>query len=297
MKIASRIESISLLNAVSYLILLGIAVLCLSVTVRIVLSPDTVPVLIVFVLLALAFACVAVVIGFERVDVGSLVSLRWDAKGPASESEDTTITISDSTETYDHIVSVAGYESERAEALLRTVQSNSSTADPIDELSNVIELGLQSQIRYPIEAALRTVNRAIDTKNYIDTFDETEMRVVRFRGDTLHVKSESKGRYLQEGIRFGVYLIEQDASGDDVHVLAGTAEVTLASERTTEMRILNWQVPTQEERINELRNGNLTERPARADIPAANELSDIDIQTLEQIQANLRLLYYGTTNE
>ncbi|WP_436347681.1 hypothetical protein [Natronorubrum sp. FCH18a] len=194
------------------------------------------------------------------------------------------------------ILEIAQNESDRAYALLTQIESESTSIRTFDELSNVIEQGLVLKSSSPFEYVLQVMNEIVSTKKYTSKYDDTEMKVVRFENDTLYVKSEERGPDLKRGMKFEVVRIGTQPSGEEIEEVServAIAEVSLAQKRTTELKIIRWEVRTDQEEIIEIRNNNLLDRRVTVDIITPEEIEEISQDELEETQRELQRLFYG----
>jgi hypothetical protein len=173
---------------------------------------------------------------------------------------------------------------------MESIQSHDVSANSFDELANVIKSGLYARENTPVERLRDTIDFMINTKRYEDQFANTEMKVVDFRDDTLHVKSGNKGEFLKEGMKFKIVANRRSVSGDEVEQVSepvGIAEVTLASRATTKMRVLRWDVPTDQDNIEEMRRNELKGKQISVDVIIPDELEGVKIEDLEETRNEL----------
>lgn len=192
---------------------------------------------------------------------------------------------------FDGLIEHANKSSNNAAGALGRVKRNSDSGDPFYELSILIDEGFESINQTPIDRLLSNFKISVATRKYVDEFDETKMKVVRFEDNVLHVKSSGKEEFLKSGVKFRIYQETQHVSNntlEDVTDILGIATVVLSSKGTTKMKVERWLTSLEDENIRELRNNELLGKKLYVDVLMPEAVEDTPIEELEEAYQQLK---------
>ncbi|GAA0196958.1 hypothetical protein ACFFQF_32575 [Haladaptatus pallidirubidus] len=197
---------------------------------------------------------------------------------------------------FQQIKEIAEEESIRTARLLEAVRTRNNSYRDIDELANIIEQGIKVEDTDPFTWLLSEVRNDLYVKDYKDEFPDSRMKVVQFEGDVIHVKSENRVQYLNEGMKFSVQLKQRSASGESLEKVdhpIGVAEIELVSHRTTKMRMVSWVSPLDDPQVQEVRSNNLKGKEIFADIVIRDEVENANRSQIEETKKELEELVYN----
>jgi len=193
-------------------------------------------------------------------------------------------------EGYDGLIEHTKDASNIAAQSLQKVK-NVSSGDPFHDLSVLIESGIRNRDMTAADQLLNNLKINISSRKYLERFEDTEMKVVRFENNDLYVNSSGKEGYLKRGMRFRVYrdtVQLSDDTAEEVTEFLGIASVELASKGTTKMTMKRWAVDFDSEEVEEIRNNELKGKKLYADILIPESVAETPIEELEQAYEQLK---------
>ncbi|MCF2166068.1 hypothetical protein [Halobacterium salinarum] len=231
------------------------------------------------ILLVLAFTSFSISAGIDKLNI-KFRGHRLGLGEPLSEG-------------YQGLIEHANKSSEGASRSLRKVKRHSDSEDPFHDLSSVIDAGIQERNRTSVASLLEDLNSNIQTKKYIESFEDTGMKVVRFENDELWVNSEGRSTYLKRNMKFRIYREKIETSNESAEPVddhLGVASVIRASKRTTKMKMERWTTSLEDEEVQEIRGGEggLKGKRVFADVYVSEGVAEASLEELEEAYQQLK---------
>lgn len=252
-----------------------------------------------FLLLAIVAAAAALFLVASGIGIVLLMVIAFFSLIIAARFDDIKIELGDysldlgdrTPENFDGLIEHVSKSSDSAARSLERVKSRGSSGDPYHELSLFIDKGIDNFDRTAADLLLSELKTGIATQQYVNEFKETEMKVVRFEGDTLHVKSPGKEEFLKNGMKFRIYretVQMSNETAEDVTDSLGIATVELASKGTTRMRVDQWLTRLDSQDMVEIRNNELKGKKLYVDVLIPEVAKETPIEDLEQAYQQLK---------
>lgn len=189
---------------------------------------------------------------------------------------------------YELITEIVGENFPTTAEHLREIQTHTTSTEPFDDLSNAIRIGIQRSTKSPIQESINMIERIINTKEYVESYPDTELRIIRFNGDTFNIFTDGRKDKLKPRMVFEVRIKRQSATGESRSVPIGTARITHVSEEVTNMDMIEWRESTNDPDIAELRDGDITGKGPTVGIQHPEVLRDTEMKYLKRIENDLR---------
>jgi hypothetical protein len=194
-------------------------------------------------------------------------------------------------EGYDGLIEHANKNSSAAAERMSEVRYRSHSNEPFHELAQVIDTGIEYQDSTLPNMILSNLKLNIESKKYVEYFQDPSMKVVRFEQDRLYVDSSERKEFLKENMVFRIYTERvqlANESAESVSNQIGIAEVVLTSKNITEMRMRRWTTPLENPEIQSIRQNELKGKKVRAEILLPESIKNTPIEELEEAYQQLR---------
>lgn len=194
-------------------------------------------------------------------------------------------------EGYDGLIEHTKVSSSLAAQSLQEVRRHARSGDPFHDLSRIIDIGIKNRNKSPPDQLLSNLKVNISSKIYIESFSETDMKVVRLQDYEIYVNSGDKSNFLKTGMKFRIYRKTLQISNDtaeDITDSLGVASVVLASKGTTKLKMEQWTVPIDNQEVVEIRNNDLKGKKLYADILIPESVKETPIQELKEAYQQLK---------
>lgn len=252
-----------------------------------------------FFLLAITAAGAAVFLVASGIGIVLLMIISFFSLIIAARFNDVSIELGDysldlghkAPEGFDGLIEHVSKSSDSAARSLEQIKNRSSSGDPFHELSLFIDKGIDNFDRTAADRLLSELKAGIDTLRYVNEFEETEMKVVRFKNDILYVNSSGKEEFLKKRMKFRIYretVQISNETAEDVTDTLGIAAVELASKGTTKMRVERWLTRLDSQDVSEIRNNELNGKKLYVDVLVPESAKETPIEDLEQAYQQLK---------
>lgn len=252
-----------------------------------------------FLLLAIAAAAAAIFLVASGIGIVLLMVISFFSLIIAARFNDISIELGDysldlgntTPKGFGGLIQQASKSSKSAARSLEQVKTHSSSGDPFHELSLFIDKGIDNFDRTAADRLLSELKTGISTRRYVDKFEETEMKVVRFEDDILHVKSSGKEEFLKKRMEFRIYrdtVQISNETAEDVTDSLGIATVELASKGTTKMKVERWLTRLDSQDLIEIRDNELKGKKLYVDVLVPEIAEETPVENLEQAYQQLK---------